>query len=177
MDVWSLLKTASTRDYDSIAFKFGIADMRSMLRRLSDISKRGNKKCACESSATQHYITKLQLAWRPYQIPCVWAAFAQKLPESMSLHVGEKIVLEAEVANEQMTVKWLKNGNEITPGKPYQIVTKGLRKIWLGQVMVCKAVKPAFNQQTFTIFYGMFDKVKLIAPGKASVKTCCALNS
>ena len=43
----------------------------------------------------------------------------------MSTKLGEKVVLEAEVANEQMTVKWQKNGQEITPGKNYQIVTKG----------------------------------------------------
>uniref|UniRef100_F7AV37 Myosin-binding protein H n=1 Tax=Ciona intestinalis TaxID=7719 RepID=F7AV37_CIOIN len=100
-DIWSLLKTASTRDYESIAFKFGIPDMRIMLRRLSQMSKLANKKCP---------------------------SFTKKLPESHSLNLGEKLVLEAEVANEQMTVKWLKNGNEITPGKGYQIVTKANKR-------------------------------------------------
>uniref|UniRef100_H2ZJW7 Ig-like domain-containing protein n=1 Tax=Ciona savignyi TaxID=51511 RepID=H2ZJW7_CIOSA len=96
-----MLKTASTRDYDSIAFKFGIPDMRIMLRRLSQMSKLVNKKCP---------------------------SFTQKLPESHALNLGEKLVLEAEVANEQMTVKWLKNGNEIAPGKGCQIVTKANKR-------------------------------------------------
>jgi len=45
---------------------------------------------------------------------------------NLSTNLGEKVVLEAEVANEQMTVKWQKNGQDITPGKQYQIVTKGM---------------------------------------------------
>lgn len=56
----------------------------------------------------------------------MFLAFTKKLPSCLSTNLGEKIVLEVEVANEQMTVKWEKNGQEITPGKQYQIVTKGI---------------------------------------------------
>nr|CAB3264099.1 myosin-binding protein C, cardiac-type-like [Phallusia mammillata] len=121
MDVWSLLKSASTRDYESIGFKFGIHDMRSMLRRLSQLSKTANKKCP---------------------------SFAQKLPETMSMDLGEKIVLEAEVANEQMTVKWQKNGAEITPGKQYQIVTKANKRY----LIIDQATKD--DDATFTCVVG-----------------------
>ncbi|XP_076805528.1 myosin-binding protein C, fast-type-like isoform X3 [Clavelina lepadiformis] len=100
-DIWALLKTASTRDYDTIAFKYGILDMRAMLRRVSQLSKASTKKCP---------------------------SFTQKLPETLSVNLSEKIVLEAEVANEQMTVKWQRNGEEITPGKHYQIMTKANKR-------------------------------------------------
>ena len=70
VDVWSMLKNASTREYDAIAFKFGIIDMRSMLRRLSQMSKSGNKKSPCtfinylccfisyQSSSSASYLTR-----------------------------------------------------------------------------------------------------------------------
>lgn len=54
------------------------------------------------------------------------AAFSKKLPETISCTLGDKVVLEAEVANEQMTVKWQKNGQSIDASKHYQIMTKGI---------------------------------------------------
>ena len=34
IDVWELLKTAHPSDYEKIAFKYGITDLRGMLKRL-----------------------------------------------------------------------------------------------------------------------------------------------
>nr|XP_039267422.1 myosin-binding protein C, cardiac-type-like [Styela clava] len=96
-DVWSLLKSASSREYEAIAFKFGIVDMRAMLRRLSNTKKRETQKAT---------------------------SFSKKLPETIACTIGEKVVLEAEVANEQMTVKWQKNGENIEASKHFQIMTK-----------------------------------------------------
>lgn len=48
------------------------------------------------------------------------------MPETISCTIGDKVVLETEVANEQMTVKWQKNGQSIDASKHYQIMTKGI---------------------------------------------------
>lgn len=34
MDVWELLKSAHPSEYEQIAFKYGITDLRGMLKRL-----------------------------------------------------------------------------------------------------------------------------------------------
>ena len=52
-------------------------------------------------------------------------AFKQKLPETLTVQQGEKLLLEAEVVNEYMTVKWQKNAKDIEEDSRYQIITKG----------------------------------------------------
>lgn len=55
-DVWSLLKNAASREYEAIGFKFGICDMRAMLRRLSNTKKRETQKAACKNTEKKTYI-------------------------------------------------------------------------------------------------------------------------
>ena len=39
-DVWEELKTAAPKDYEEIAFRHGITDLRGMLKRLAAIKKK-----------------------------------------------------------------------------------------------------------------------------------------
>ena len=82
LDVWSLLKNASTREYDAIAFKFGIVDMRAMLRRLSQINKTGSKKVPCKSA--QVYVNDQQ---RKCSVAVVLSIRLQIEPEHLLFHV------------------------------------------------------------------------------------------
>ena len=42
-EVWNLLRNGNSREYEKIAFNFGISDLRGMLKRLNN-TKKNNKK-------------------------------------------------------------------------------------------------------------------------------------
>lgn len=43
VDVWEILKNARPDEYESIAFKYGITDLRGLLRRLKKVKKEVKK--------------------------------------------------------------------------------------------------------------------------------------
>ncbi|XP_061743200.1 myosin-binding protein C, cardiac-type [Nerophis ophidion] len=86
-DVWDLLSHAPASEYEKIAFQHGITDLRGMLKRLKKM-KTGEKKSA---------------------------VFLKKLDPAYQVTKGHKKKLAIEVANPDVDVKWLKNGQEIQP--------------------------------------------------------------
>ncbi|TKS91440.1 Myosin-binding protein C, slow-type [Collichthys lucidus] len=88
VDVWEILKAAKPCDYEKIAFEYGITDLRGMLKRLKMMKKGEPEKCD---------------------------AFLRKLDSAYSVDKGKKIQLSVEVADADVQVKWLKNGQEIKP--------------------------------------------------------------
>uniref|UniRef100_A0A3P9C2F1 Myosin-binding protein C, fast-type n=1 Tax=Maylandia zebra TaxID=106582 RepID=A0A3P9C2F1_9CICH len=98
IDVWELLKSAHPSEYEKIAFKYGITDLRGMLKRL--------KKMKAE--------------------PVIHSeAFLKKLESCYSVDKGKKITLRCEVVDPNVQVKWLKNGQEIKPSAKYIMETSG----------------------------------------------------
>uniref|UniRef100_A0A4W6BPI6 Myosin-binding protein C, fast-type n=1 Tax=Lates calcarifer TaxID=8187 RepID=A0A4W6BPI6_LATCA len=93
IDVWELLKNAHPSEYEKIAFKYGITDLRGMLKRL--------KKMKVEPKHSE--------------------AFLKKLESCYSVEKGKKIVLRCEVVDPDVQVKWLKNGQEIKPSAKYTL--------------------------------------------------------
>ncbi|XP_037548571.1 myosin-binding protein C, cardiac-type [Nematolebias whitei] len=85
VDVWSILCRAPPTEYEKIAFQYGITDLRGMLKRLKKMKKEEKKS----------------------------EAFLKKLDPAYQVSKGHKIKLAVEVANENVDVKWLKNGQEI----------------------------------------------------------------
>ncbi|KAM7381759.1 hypothetical protein PAMA_012552 [Pampus argenteus] len=98
IDVWELLKSAHPSEYESIAFKYGITDLRGMLKRLK-------KMKTVEPKHTE--------------------AFLKKLESCYSVDKGKKIVLMCEVVDPTVQVKWLKNGQEIKPSAKYIMESDG----------------------------------------------------
>uniref|UniRef100_A0A3Q2YA49 Myosin binding protein Cb n=1 Tax=Hippocampus comes TaxID=109280 RepID=A0A3Q2YA49_HIPCM len=95
VDVWELLKNAHPSEYEKIAFKYGITDLRGMLRRL--------KKMKVEPKHSE-FLTKLESCY--------------------TVDKGKRIVLKCEVMDPNAQVKWLKNGQEIKPSA-YLMETNG----------------------------------------------------
>uniref|UniRef100_A0A3P8WXB7 Myosin-binding protein C, fast-type n=1 Tax=Cynoglossus semilaevis TaxID=244447 RepID=A0A3P8WXB7_CYNSE len=91
IDVWELLKSAHPSEYEKIAFKYGITDLRGMLKRL--------KKMNVEPKHCE--------------------AFLKRLESCYTVDKGKKIVLRCEVVDPDIQVKWLKNGQEIKPSAKY----------------------------------------------------------
>ncbi|KAK2920120.1 hypothetical protein Q8A73_002324 [Channa argus] len=87
LDVWEILRHAPASEYEKIAFQYGITDLRGMLKRLKKMKKEEKKS----------------------------AAFLRKLDPAYQVTKGHKIKLAVEVANPDVDVKWLKNGQEIQP--------------------------------------------------------------
>ncbi|XP_054872046.1 myosin-binding protein C, cardiac-type [Amphiprion ocellaris] len=87
VDVWKILSGAPASEYEKIAFQHGITDLRGMLKRLKKMKKEEKKS----------------------------EAFLKKLDPAYQVTKGQKIKLAVEVANEDVEVKWLKNGQEIQP--------------------------------------------------------------
>ncbi|XP_035508303.1 myosin-binding protein C, cardiac-type isoform X2 [Morone saxatilis] len=87
VDVWEILRDAPSSEYQKIAFQYGITDLRGMLKRLKKMKKEEKKS----------------------------AAFLKKLDPAYQVTKGHKIKLAIEVANPDVDVKWLKNGQEIHP--------------------------------------------------------------
>ncbi|XP_075877287.1 myosin-binding protein C, cardiac-type [Nelusetta ayraudi] len=87
VDVWNILSKAPSTEYQKIAFQYGITDMRGMLKRLKKMKKEEKKS----------------------------DAFLKKLDPAYQVTKGHKIKLAIEVANPDVEVKWLKNGQEIHP--------------------------------------------------------------
>uniref|UniRef100_A0A1A8ARH0 Myosin-binding protein C, fast-type n=1 Tax=Nothobranchius furzeri TaxID=105023 RepID=A0A1A8ARH0_NOTFU len=85
IDVWNILSHARPSEYEKIAFQYGITDLRGMLKRLKKMKKEEKKS----------------------------EAFLKKLDPAYQVSKGHKIKLAVEVADENMEVKWLKNGQEI----------------------------------------------------------------
>ncbi|XP_038139784.1 myosin-binding protein C, cardiac-type isoform X5 [Cyprinodon tularosa] len=85
VEVWNILSHAPPSEYEKIAFQYGITDLRGMLKRLKKMKKEEKKS----------------------------EAFLKKLDPAYQVLKGHKIKLAVEVANEDMEVKWLKNGQEI----------------------------------------------------------------
>ncbi|XP_061598196.1 myosin-binding protein C, cardiac-type [Cololabis saira] len=85
VDVWNILSRAPASEYEKIAFQYGITDLRGMLKRLKQMKKEEKKS----------------------------QAFLKKLDPAYQVSKGQKMKLEVEVANEDVEVKWLKNGQEI----------------------------------------------------------------
>ncbi|XP_054623562.1 myosin binding protein Cb isoform X1 [Dunckerocampus dactyliophorus] len=97
IDVWELLKNAHPSEYEKIAFKYGITDLRGMLKRL--------KKMTVEPKHSE--------------------AFLKRLESCYTVDRGKKIVLRCEVIDPNVQVKWLKNGQEIKPSAKYVMETNG----------------------------------------------------
>ncbi|XP_010764049.1 myosin-binding protein C, cardiac-type isoform X3 [Notothenia coriiceps] len=87
-DVWNILCSAPSSEYEKIAFENGITDLRGMLKRLKKMKKKEEKKSA---------------------------AFTKKLDPAYQVKKGHKIKLAIEVANPDVEVKWLKNGVDLLP--------------------------------------------------------------
>nr|XP_019935893.1 PREDICTED: myosin-binding protein C, cardiac-type isoform X1 [Paralichthys olivaceus] len=87
LDVWNILSQAPASEFEKIAFQYGITDLRGMLKRLKKMKKEEKKS----------------------------AAFQKKLDPAYQVTKGHKIKLAVEVANSDVDVKWLKNGQEIHP--------------------------------------------------------------
>ena len=51
-EVWNLLKNGNSREYEKIAFNYGITDLRGMLKRLNN-TKKNNKKGQSEFYSIQ----------------------------------------------------------------------------------------------------------------------------
>ncbi|XP_041812152.1 myosin binding protein Ca isoform X3 [Chelmon rostratus] len=101
VDVWEILKAAKPCDYEKIAFEYGITDLRGMLKRLKKMKKVEPKKSD---------------------------AFLKKLDPAYSVDKGKKIQLSVEVADPDVQVKWLKNGQEIKPSAKYVFESVGNRR-------------------------------------------------
>uniref|UniRef100_A0A8C5G8G6 Myosin-binding protein C, fast-type n=1 Tax=Gouania willdenowi TaxID=441366 RepID=A0A8C5G8G6_GOUWI len=101
IDVWELLKSAHPSEYEKIAFKYGITDLRGMLKRLK-------KMTAPEPKYSE--------------------AFLKKLDSCYSVDKGKKIVLTCEVVDPNIPVKWLKNGQEIKPSAKYIMEANGNKR-------------------------------------------------
>uniref|UniRef100_A0A673XBQ6 Myosin-binding protein C, cardiac-type n=1 Tax=Salmo trutta TaxID=8032 RepID=A0A673XBQ6_SALTR len=84
-DVWEILQKAKASEYEKIAFQYGITDLRGMLKRLKKMKKEEKKS----------------------------EVFLKKLDPAYQVEKGHKMKLCIEVANEDVDVKWLKNGQEI----------------------------------------------------------------
>uniref|UniRef100_A0A3Q0R970 Myosin-binding protein C, fast-type n=1 Tax=Amphilophus citrinellus TaxID=61819 RepID=A0A3Q0R970_AMPCI len=91
VDVWNILSQAPPSEYEKIAFQYGITDLRGMLKRLKKMKKEEKKS----------------------------EAFLKKLDPAYQVSKGHKIKLAVEVANPDIEVKWLKNGQEIQPTGRY----------------------------------------------------------
>ncbi|XP_074551977.1 myosin binding protein Ca isoform X2 [Halichoeres trimaculatus] len=101
VDVWEILKAAKPCDYEKIAFEYGITDLRGMLTRLKKMKKVEPKKSD---------------------------AFLRKLDPAYSVDKGKKIQLTVEVADPDVQVKWLKNGQEIKPSAKYVFESVGNKR-------------------------------------------------
>ncbi|XP_061823680.1 myosin binding protein Cb [Nerophis lumbriciformis] len=98
IDVWELLKNAHPSEYEKIAFKYGITDLRGMLKRLKKMKKVEPKQSE---------------------------AFLKRLESCYTVDKGKRIVLKCEVIDPNAQVKWLKNGQEIKPSAKYLMETNG----------------------------------------------------
>ncbi|XP_028296484.1 myosin-binding protein C, cardiac-type isoform X4 [Gouania willdenowi] len=87
VDVWNILSHAPASEFEKIAFQHGITDLRGMLKRLKKMKKEEKKS----------------------------EAFLKKLDPAYQVSKGHKIKLAVEVANADVDVKWLKNGQEMHP--------------------------------------------------------------
>uniref|UniRef100_UPI0037E94D96 myosin binding protein Ca n=1 Tax=Semicossyphus pulcher TaxID=241346 RepID=UPI0037E94D96 len=101
VDVWEILKAAKPCDYEKIAFEYGITDLRGMLTRLKKMKKVEPKTCD---------------------------AFLRKLDAAYSVDKGKRIQLTVEVADPDVAVKWLKNGQEIKPSAKYVFESVGNKR-------------------------------------------------
>ena len=100
-DIWQILRDANPREYDKIAFKYGIQDHRAMLKKLTGV-KKINKKSP---------------------------AFEIRLPDTNAHQIGDKIVLQTETANEAVQTKWFRNGTDLNNNPHVKIEQRGkLRK-------------------------------------------------
>ncbi|XP_010888791.1 myosin-binding protein C, cardiac-type isoform X1 [Esox lucius] len=86
-DVWDILQKAPATEYEKIAFQYGITDLRGMLKRLKKMKKEDRKS----------------------------KAFLKKLDPAYQVEKGHKITLCVQMANEDIDVKWHKNGQLIRP--------------------------------------------------------------
>ncbi|CAJ1049770.1 myosin-binding protein C%2C cardiac-type [Xyrichtys novacula] len=91
VDVWDILSKAPSSEFEKIAFQYGITDLRGMLKRLKKMKKEEKKS----------------------------EAFLKKLDPAYQVTKGQKIKLAIEVADPDVEVKWLKNGQEIQPTGRY----------------------------------------------------------
>uniref|UniRef100_A0A3B3CFW9 Myosin-binding protein C, fast-type n=1 Tax=Oryzias melastigma TaxID=30732 RepID=A0A3B3CFW9_ORYME len=98
IDVWELLKSAHPSEYEKIAFKYGITDLRGMLKRLKKMKEQPVKHSE---------------------------AFLKRLESCYTVDKGKKIVMSCEVLDPNAQVKWLKNGQEIKPSAKYVMEANG----------------------------------------------------
>ncbi|XP_053200139.1 myosin-binding protein C, slow-type [Scomber japonicus] len=104
VDVWEILKNARPDEYESIAFKYGITDLRGLLKRLKKVKKEVKKT----------------------------EAFAKKLDPAYQVDKGGKIRLVVDLADPTVELKWYKNGQEIRPSpnqRKYIFEHKGTQRI------------------------------------------------
>ncbi|XP_065123754.1 myosin-binding protein C, cardiac-type [Paramisgurnus dabryanus] len=101
VDVWDILQKAPPSEFEKIAFQYGITDLRGMLKRLKKLKKEEKKS----------------------------EAFLKKLDPAYQVEKGHKIKLQIDVANPDVEVKWLKNGQEIHPtGSKYIFESVGNKR-------------------------------------------------
>ncbi|XP_018428865.1 PREDICTED: myosin-binding protein C, fast-type-like [Nanorana parkeri] len=99
--VWEILKNAKPSEYEKIAFQHGVTDLRGMLKHLKKKKKE---------------IVKSE-------------AFTRKLDNCYTVDKGQKIKLQVELSNPDLSVKWLKNGQAIKPSAKYVFENIGLRRV------------------------------------------------
>ncbi|XP_075692884.1 myosin-binding protein C, cardiac-type [Rhinoderma darwinii] len=102
VDVWDILRKAPPSEYEKIAFQYGITDLRGLLKRLKKMKKEEKRS----------------------------EAFLKKLDPAYQVDKGHKMKLIVEVANPDVEVKWLKNGQELrVTGSKYIFESIGNKRI------------------------------------------------
>ena len=65
VDVWDILKSAPSSEYQKIAFQYGIMDLRGMLKRLKKIKKEEKKSAGLYKLQWAHLICTEILSAQP----------------------------------------------------------------------------------------------------------------
>ena len=60
-DVWEELKTAAPKDYEEIAFRHGITDLRGMLKRLAAIKKKKKIDDKNDKDKLRYFLEKYKI--------------------------------------------------------------------------------------------------------------------
>lgn len=128
VDVWSILSKAPPSAFEKIAFQYGITDLRGMLKRLKKMKKDEKKSEGLHK--LQREIAFIRCVKKVVSLCASFVvkttAFLKKLDPAYQVSKGQKMKLAVEVADENVEVKWLKNGQEIQKSGRFEF---GLRKI------------------------------------------------
>uniref|UniRef100_A0A8B9NAH7 Myosin binding protein C, cardiac n=1 Tax=Accipiter nisus TaxID=211598 RepID=A0A8B9NAH7_9AVES len=144
VDVWEILRKAPPSEYEKIAFQYGITDLRGMLKRLKRIKKEekkstaaryktkgnnylfryifeaiGNKRiltinhCSLADDAAYECVVGEEKSFTELFVKEPPILITHPLEDQMVM-VGERVEFECEVSEEGATVKWEKDGIELT---------------------------------------------------------------